>query len=238
MPCALVLRALHPRRVPEPSKCQWPRGTGKGKSRLAVDPEYQRLLAILGQPDSAVRAAFRVGSRVYGTAGPGSDHDYLVVMADPAQKQDLLFGEQINIVLHGAKTFQAALDEPSVFAFEGLFTPPEHCLKAPRPPFSFKLDKKRLAESAISRSTSDYEKARKRFGDEPGPSRKKLFHSLRVPLFARQLARTGKITNFAEANDHYIEIATHPSEDFADYEPTYGPLRASLCAELLALARF
>jgi hypothetical protein len=194
--------------------------------------EHQRLLAILKQPDSAVHAAFRVGSRVYGTAGPGSDHDYLVVLADPGQKQDLLFGENVNVVVHGVKSFQAALDEPSVFAFEGVFAPPEHRLKEPRPDFSFKLDRRRLAESAAARSLSDYQKAQKRFSEELDPSKKKLFHSLRVPLFALQLARSGKITDFGEANDHYAEIFTNPSEDFADYDRTFGPLRAALCEEL------
>lgn len=172
---------------------------------------------------------------MYGTAGPDSDHDYLVVLADPGQKQDLLFGDNVNVVVHGAKSFQAALDEPSVFAFEGAFAPPEHRLKEPVPPFSFKLDRKRLAESAAARSLSDYQKAQKRFSDELTPSKKKLFHSIRVPLFALQLARTGRIGDFAEAAEHYVEIFTHPSEDFADYERTYGPLRAALCDELAAL---
>ena len=66
-----------------------------------VDPEYDRLLAVLKHPKSAVPAAWRVGSRVYGTASPDSDHDYVVVLSSPAQKQDLLFGEDINVVLHG-----------------------------------------------------------------------------------------------------------------------------------------
>lgn len=201
----------------------------------STGPEYQRLLAILKLPDSAVRAAVRVGSRVYGTAGPGSDHDYLVVVAKPEQKQDLLFGDGINVVVHGPKSFQAALDDPGVFVFEAVFAPPEHRLKEPHPPFTFKLDRKRLAESAIARSSSDYEKARKRFADELGPSKKKLFHSLRVPLFALQLVRTGKLGDFGEANGHFAAIMASESDDFDDYEKTYGPLRAALCDELKKL---
>ncbi len=77
-----------------------------------------------------------MGSRVYGTASPESDHDYVVVLVNPAQKQDILFGDNINVVLHGVKTFEAALADGGVFAFEAIFAPKEHCLKAPRPPFS------------------------------------------------------------------------------------------------------
>lgn len=198
--------------------------------------EYDRLLQILKVPDGAVRAAFRVGSRVYGTAGPTSDHDYLVVLEKRDQKQDLLFGPDINVIVHGLHSFQAALDEGSVLAFEAVFTPPPHRLKEPRPPFSFKLDRIRLVESAISRSTSDFEKARKRFSEEPEASRKKLFHSLRVLLFARELARTGRLADYAAANEHFEEIMSDPSRDMGPCEARYGGLRAGLCEELRALA--
>lgn len=201
-----------------------------------MSPEYQRLLAIVKQADGAVRAAFRVGSRVYGTAGPRSDHDYVVVLVNPLQRRDLLFGEGINVTVHGVRSFEAALSDGSVFAFEALFAPGPHRLKEPVPPFKFELDRKKLCESAVARSTSDYEKAKKRFSEESEPSRKKLFHSLRVPLFALELLRTGKIENFGAAGEYFEEIMSHPSEDFADYEAAYGPARARMCAELAALA--
>jgi Nucleotidyltransferase domain len=201
-----------------------------------MSPEHQRLLAIVKQPDGAVRAAFRVGSRVYGTAGPRSDHDYVVVLASPAQRQDLLFAEGVNVTLHGVRSFEAALNDGSVFAFEALFAPPPHRIKEPVPPFSYRLDRKKLCDSAVARSTSDYEKARKRFAEELGPSKKKLFHALRVPLFALELARTGKIESFGAAGDHFEDIMSHPSEDFADYEAAFGPVRTRLCEELSALA--
>jgi hypothetical protein len=197
-----------------------------------MSPEYERLLAVVRQPDSAVRAAFGVGSRVYGTAGPRSDHDYVVVLSAPGQKQDLLFGEAINVTLHGARSFEAALESGSVFAFEALFAPPPHRLKEPVPPFAVKLDRKKLCESAAARSKSDYEKAKKRFSEEVEASKKKLFHSLRVPLFACELLRTGKIQNFAAAGEYFEEIMSHPSEDFADYEALFGGARERLCEEL------
>lgn len=200
-----------------------------------MNPEYQRILALLRQPDTAVRFACRVGSRVYGTAGPGSDHDYLVVMVNPGQKQDLLFGKDVNVVVHGARTFQAALEDGGVFAFEAVFAPVEHRLKEARPPLSCRLDRRKLGESATARSKSDFDKARKCFEEEPGPSKKKLFHALRVPMFALQLARTGKITDFAQANGYHAAIMANESPDFADYEAKYGPLRTAFCDELKRL---
>ncbi len=198
--------------------------------------DHEQLLGILKLPDSAVRAAFRVGSRVYGTAGPGSDNDYLVVLEKPDQKQDLLFGRDVNVIVHGLRSFQSALDDGSVLAFEAVFAPPPHRLKEPRPPFAFKLDRARLVESAIGRSTSDFEKARKRFSEEVEPSKKKLYHALRVLLFARELAQTGKLETLGAANDYFEDILSDPSEDFAHYEARYGGVRAALCEELRALA--
>lgn len=202
-----------------------------------MDPEYERVLACLKAPDGGVRAAFRVGSRVYGTAGPGSDHDYLVVLERVDQRQDLLFGKDMNVIVHGVRSFQTALDEASVIAFEALFAPPRHRLKEPRTAFSFRLDRRRLAASATARSTSDYEKAKKRFAEEVEPSKKKLFHAVRVPLFALELARSGKIEDYGAANGYFEDILSDPSEDFAHYDATYGPLRERLCGELAKICR-
>ncbi len=201
-------------------------------STPSENSEYNQILALLKQPDSAVRGAFRVGSRVYGTAGPTSDHDYLVIVEKVDQKQDLLFGPNINVIVHGAGSFAAALNDGSVLAFEAHFAPAAHRLKEPRPPFLPKLNPEKLGASAESRSTSDFEKAKKWFKEELEPSKKKLFHSLRVPLFALQLMRTNRLTNFDAANDYFEDIMSDPSTHFEPYEAKYGALRIQLCAEL------
>ncbi|MDI3281786.1 nucleotidyltransferase domain-containing protein [Polyangium sp. 15x6] len=194
-----------------------------------------RLLAVLRVPRAEIRAAYRVGSRVYGTAGPGSDEDFLVVLGKPGQRQDLAFAPGLNIVIHGVATFEGALEDQSVFALECQFAPSAHVHVAPRPPFRYTLDRKKLASSAIGRSTADWQKAKKRFVDEPSPSRKKAFHALRVPVFALQVAKTGKITDYAAANHFLAELREGPDDDFAWYEETFGKAREALCAELTKL---
>ncbi|MDI1479516.1 hypothetical protein [Polyangium sp. y55x31] len=200
------------------------------------DDVLGRLLAVLRVPHAEIRAAYRVGSRVYGTAGPASDEDFLVVLGKPGQRQDLAFAPGLNIVIHGVATFEDALSDQSVFALECQFAPLAHVLVAPRPPFRYTLDRKKLASSAIGRSTADWQKAKKRFVDEPGPSRKKAFHALRVPVFALQVAKTGKITDYAAANHFLAELRQGPDDDFAWYEEKLGKAREALCAELTKLA--
>lgn len=193
------------------------------------------LLRILGRPAAELHALFRCGSRVYGTATATSDEDFVAVLARRDAKQDLVFGDNVNVVIHGLDTFRDAIAGQSVFALECLFLAPEHRLLDPRPAFAFKLDRARLAASATARSTSDFKKAAKQFDDEPVASKKKLFHALRVPMFALQIARSGRILDYGQANPHWAAIRDHESSDWEDYARLYGPVRDDLLKELAAL---
>lgn len=196
----------------------------------------QTLLSVLRVPAEAVFSAYRVGSRVYGTARPDADEDFVAVLAKPGQKQDLAFGPLVNVVIHGLETFQQALNDQSVFALECYFAPKAHVLKAPKRAFQYKLDKKKLALSALHRSQADWDKGMKRFMDEPGASKKKLFHALRVAVFAREVLRTGKISDFQAANGYWREIDSGPDDAPDFYEERLGAARAALIAELQGFA--
>ncbi|WP_438024081.1 hypothetical protein [Sorangium sp. So ce233] len=194
------------------------------------------VLRVLGRTDGEVHSVFRTGSRVYGTAIATSDEDFVAVLARRDAKQDLAFAPGVNVVVHGLDTFRGALADHSVFALECLFLAPEHRLKEARPPFPFKLDRKKLAASAASRSASDFKKAGARFDEAPEASKKKLFHALRVPLFAVQIAEAGAIHDYGAATPIWREIVADERIDWEDYRRTYGPLRERLCDRLAALA--
>jgi hypothetical protein len=195
------------------------------------------VLRVLGKGDGEIAAIFRTGSRVYGTASPTSDEDFVAVLARKDARQDLAWGDGVNVVVHGLDTFRDAIADHSVFVLECLFLPPEHRLKDPRPPFAFKLDREKLAASAGGRSAADFAKAGKRFAEEPGPSKKKLFHALRVPMFALQIARTGRLQDYGEANGLWFEIAARVETEWEPYLAEYGPRREQLCADLVALGK-
>jgi predicted nucleotidyltransferase len=193
------------------------------------------LLRILGRPAAEAHALFRCGSRVYGTATATSDEDFVAVLARRDAKQDLLFRDGVNVVIHGLDTFRDALAGQSVFALECLFLAPEHRLLESKPAFTFKLDRAKLAASATARSTSDFKKAARQLEDEPLASKKKLFHALRVPMFALQIARSGRIVDYGQANLYSAAIRDHESTDWEDYERLYAPVRDDLLKELAAL---
>jgi hypothetical protein len=200
---------------------------------LPCPMDYAGILRILGREGGEIHSVYRAGSRVYGTATEASDEDFVVVLARRDARQDLVFRDSVNIVLHGVDSFQKALADQSVFALECFFLPKEHRLKAPQQPFAYKLDRNKLAESASSRSASDFKKAARTFAEEPLPAKKKLFHALRVPMFALQIARSGKITDYGEATPLWREIQADESEDWDAFAGrVYGPLRERLVAEL------
>jgi hypothetical protein len=179
--------------------------------------------------DGEIHSASRCGSRVYGTAGPGSDEDFVVVLADASARQDLLFVGGVNVVVHGTGSFAKALADQSVFACEALFAPPPHRLKEGRPPLPFRLDRDKLAASARARSDADFKKAAKTFADEPRAAKKKLFHALRVPIFARQLVQHRTLVDFTEAAPLWVEIAARADLTWEPYAQAYGALRERIC---------
>ena len=70
-----------------------------------------------------------------------------------------------------------------------------------------RINKKEIFEAAKEKSESDYNKVNK-FLDNGKPEQafKKLFHSIRIPVFARQLIEHKKIINFGEANCVWDDI--------------------------------
>src|SRR5512132_4365138 len=67
------------------------------------------LLQILGRSPAEAHAIFRCGSRVYGTATAASDEDFVVVLARRDAKQDLVFRDNVNVVVHGLDSFREAV---------------------------------------------------------------------------------------------------------------------------------
>lgn len=178
------------------------------------------VLRILKCSKDGLHSAYKVGSRVYGCHTAESDSDYLVVLNTRGGRSDLLFRPGINITVHTLDTFRTALDDHSIFALECLFAPPRAVLKQ-GPPFPFKLDKQKLIDRAKKTSDSDRQKAEKLFDVEWEPSKKKLYHSIRVLLFAKQILSRGRIYNFGEANPVWASLRDNDSLEWADYEATY-----------------
>ncbi len=190
-----------------------------------MSPALQDLLHILKCTDEDLHSAYRVGSRVYGCATEASDSDYCVVRSARSGRSDLVFRPGVNITVHTVDTYQTALNEHSLFALECLYAPPGAVLKQ-GPQLPFKLNVDILLDRVRKTSESDWRKATKLWEDELDASQKKLYHSIRVLMFARQIIQHGRITNFSEANDVWSEAKE--SVDWTEFEPLRNQLLDSL----------
>ena len=137
-------------------------------------------------------------------------------------KDDLLFKDGCNVTIRSSESFMRALEEHNIFTLECLFAPKEHTLKATKV-FKWQPNWAGIAVSAIAKSTSDFLKATR--GEMDAKNKKRLWHSVRVLTFARQLQVSHAITDYGAENEMYWDVMTDPSGNPDDYVNKWGPVR-------------
>lgn len=195
--------------------------------------KYEELLKTINLTDQAIHAVYCCGSQVYGTANHQSDNDFVVILSNRKAKQDLIFKDQVDVIVHGIDSFNESLSKHNLFALECLFLPKQFCLKEPRPVFDFKLNREKLIDSVTAKSLADFLKAKNQFEDNLESSKKKLFHSIRLLMFAIQILKYGKINDYTQANHYWTEIQNNDMIDWESYYEWDYPIRTLLMAELL-----
>lgn len=143
------------------------------------------------------------GSRVYGTHSDKSDYDFIVIYEgwDGKSIPDKFNGLQIdsaelNTTLHlyDYGTWNQRLVDHKIDALECHFL-------QPNTDYPFTLDKTLLRKEISSVASNSWVKCKKKLEveDDYYTGIKSLFHSFRIPMFGRQIARDGSITNWYEA---------------------------------------
>ena len=188
-----------------------------------------------------VYALYPYGSRVYGTDQPDSDYDYILVSED-AGNGEMIQGDK-NYKCMSPAHFQKLLDEHNISALECLFLPEELVIVHPKVPWTFKLDKLKLRRSISAKANHSWVKAKKKLifpydwaTDETRRGQKSLFHSFRILNYGIQIAKDGKITNYAAANDIFEEIMTDPNISWDNYEAKWKKRHNFLFSEFRKLA--
>lgn len=172
----------------------------------------QQIAKLVACDQSQICDIFLCGSRVYGCAKQDSDEDFVVVIEKLDARQDLIFRDDVNIIVHTTESFQDALKNHNMLALECFFADDQYHLCHGKMSYKFKLDSKKLLQQVNEKSVSDVTKASKIFDKTPDLAKKKLYHSIRVLLFARQILQRGKIYDYGEANDLWEEIETRPGD--------------------------
>jgi len=183
------------------------------------------------------------GSRVYGTAKPDSDYDFIAVVpngtgiADGTEYKNGL----LNVHIECRDVFQQHLNEHKVKALECWYMPhhsmPNEGVMHVGANFKFKLDVTTLRHEFSSKASNSFVKAKKKIEKEKDYyiGWKSLFHSLRILNFGIQIARDGRI-DFTAANDHWFDILNANQYDWAYFKEKYQPIYNELATEFRKLA--
>jgi len=178
-------------------------------------------LAVLNQ--DVVLNIYQYGSRVYNCATNNSDYDFVIIVQGSKSNYQIHTGE-IELSVYGEIEFQQMINEHEISALECLFLPQKFIIKETKK-FDFNLDLNILRSSLSKKSSNSWAKAGKKLTIEEDfniyIAKKSLFHSLRIIYFGIQLAMTGKIINYEEANYLLYEILDNPSENWLDYKEKY-----------------
>ncbi len=153
-------------------------------------------------------SVFSYGSRVYGTNTENSDYDFIVVTEDNKEYLDS-YGTAdgiVNCSVYSRETFLEFVKQQKIQILECLFLDDDKILLNSEI-WNFELDLMLLRKNISSSSSNSWVKAKKKLIDgEIYIAQKSLFHSLRIPVFGKQIAAKGKIYDYSEANYIWEEI--------------------------------
>ena len=189
-----------------------------------MKPDVNQLARVLKCAPADIEAAWVVGSRVYGCAGSRSDWDVVVVKRGVA-RQDLVFRPGLNVIVHGRDSFLESMKQHSMLALECWYSPDVLVPFLIR--YTFRPDAGRLRTRALETAAADWAKGVKLWAEDPEKARKKLYHAIRVLMFARQLSEQGRIVDFSEANGVW-EAARDSEDAILELTPRWEAARAAL----------
>jgi predicted nucleotidyltransferase len=165
-------------------------------------PSFDTIIKASGIHPSRVFNVYIFGSQIYGTANDKSDWDIIMVANNSVESTELRRG-LFNIHVYTPNKFKADLDWHRINNLECIFAPDWARLKETIDfKKDFKLDLNKLRHATSHISSNSWVKCKKKLlvADEYYTGIKSLFHSLRIPMFATQIATTGKINDFTCAN--------------------------------------
>lgn len=162
-------------------------------------PTAQDIITHSGLHPKRVHNIYIFGSRIYNTHTENSDWDIIVVANNSVEAIELKL-DKYNIHIYTPDKFREDLEWHRINNLECIFAPTWAKIQEN---IDYNLDinfpKLRHATSHVS-SNSWVKSKKKIFQDEYQTGIKSIFHSLRIPLFATQIATTGSIYDFQVAN--------------------------------------
>ena len=163
-------------------------------------PTFETIIKASGIHASRVFNVYIFGSAVYGTSNSESDWDIIMIANNSVEAIEIKNG-LFNIHIYTPDKFKADLEWHRINNLECIFAPDWAKLKETIK-YDFKLNLAKLRHATSHISSNSWVKCKKKLEltYEYHTGVKSLFHSLRIPMFATQIANSGKITDFYCAN--------------------------------------
>lgn len=186
-----------------------------------------------------VRNIYVYGSRVYGTARDGSDWDIIMIASHllaHEEKRATVNGALLNIHIITPDKFTSDLKLPNIMNLECLFAP-EWAKLQEKMVLSTEINIKKLIKNNLAQSYSSWNGGKLKIQKyDIYRGQKSIFHSLRMLMFAIQIAEHGKIIDYSEANSLYSEICDCEEFEWDYFKEKYLPLKVKLEEKLKSLA--
>lgn len=189
------------------------------------------IIAASGVHRLKVKNIYLYGSRIYGNAREQSDYD-IIMMASNLNAHDEIKakhnGVLLNIHIITPDKFKDDLKMHNIMNLECLFAP-EWAILQNKDPLPNEILVKKLIKNNLAQSYSSWQGGKMKIQKyDFHRGLKSVFHSLRMLMFANQIAEHGKIIDFSEANYLYSEIVDCDEIDWDYFREKYLPLKISL----------
>lgn len=198
-------------------------------------PTLETIIKASGLHKSRVFNVTIFGSRVYGTSNSESDWDVIMVANNSVESIEIK-NDLFNIHIYTPNKYQADLDWHRINNLECQFAPDWAKLKETIK-FEFEFNGPKLRHATSHISSNSYVKCKKKLiiTDEYNTGVKSLFHSIRIPMFATQIASEVRITDFSCANFVWDKIKSKVWT-WEELDNEFGPLHNQVLTEFRKVA--
>ena len=163
----------------------------------------EEVIAKSGLHPTRILNVYLFGSRCYGTASEKSDYDILILAKTVSPETELVV-DNFNIHILTIDRFMEGLKNHNIRNIECLLSPfiLKEDIKIP-----LQINIKGLRHSISHVCSNSWVKCMKKLQvGEYYIGIKSLFHALRITIFGTQIAKTGTINNWTEANYIWDEL--------------------------------
>jgi predicted nucleotidyltransferase len=163
-------------------------------------PDIESIIRASGKHPSRIFNIYLFGSSIYGTATKDSDWDVIMIANNSVESTEIRRG-LFNIHIYTPDKFKADLEWHRINNLECIYAPDWAKLKEDIKFDDFKIHTNKLRHAISHISSNSWVKCRKKLIEsEYHIGAKSLFHSIRIPMFATQIAEHGRIIDFTCAN--------------------------------------